>query len=131
MSTATAVRNALAALAATATGLTAHLDPDYALEGGNLPALAIQSGGQKEDEEYSTFLATCYRAQFSVAVLAAAASDPGAAVETYAGQVRAAVLADPTLGGAALHTRYVGDADPDFDLGDCAQLRSIFDVIFS
>lgn len=126
------IRDALATLVGTATGLTPYLNLDFALSDETLPAVAITSGPDEIDDEAGTHLSGAYEgttARFDVRVLVAGGSDPEAVADGYELAIRTAVKSDPTLSDKATHTRYLG-GDWDFDLGDCAVRRLAFQATF-
>lgn len=126
------VRNALKTVVGTAAGLTVHLNLDYALEDRNLPCAALQSGNDEASDEAGTLLNSSREggtAKFAVCVLVAESADPEAAADSYEALIRAAILSNPTLSGKAVHTHY-RSGEWEFDLGDCALRRLIFQTIF-
>lgn len=125
------IRDALAALVVSATGLAVHTNLDFALEDGALPCAAIVSGSDEVDGAGSSLdgLREAQTARFRVDVLVAGSADPEAAADAFEGPLRAALRAGPTLGGLALLARYAG-GQWEFDLGDCAVRRLFFQVDF-
>lgn len=127
-----AVRDALATLVATATGLTVHKNLDYAIQDENLPCAALQSGNDETDDAAGTFLNNTREggtARFGVNLLVASGSDPEAAADAYEAPIRAAILNDSTLAGEATEVRYLA-GEWEFDLGDCAIRRLIFQATY-
>jgi hypothetical protein len=124
------VRNALIARLETTTGMTALRNLDFAVEDRNLPALAVQSGNDDYYPEASTIAGDAGQARFGVVLLVEASDDPEAAADVFEAAIRADLKANPTLSGAAISLRYLG-GEWDFDYGDLALRRLIFEVIFT
>jgi predicted oxidoreductase len=126
------VRDALATLVATAASLTVHKNLDYAILDENLPCAAIQSGNDEADDAAGTLMNNSREggsARFAVNVLVAASDDPEGAADVFEALIRAAVLSNLTLSGKATQVRYLG-GEWEFDLGDCAIRRLIFQATF-
>lgn len=123
------VRDALATLVATSTGLTVHKNLDFAIEDQLLPVGVVMSGNDAIDDELSDFDQDGITARFGVHILVARSTDPEAAADVFEALLQTALGADPTLGGVASLVRYRG-GEWDFDLGDCAVRRLVFETTF-
>lgn len=110
--------DAAAAALATATGLTVYRNLDYALDAGNLPALAVVSGDDAPGPDGS-FDQAHTEASIDIAVLIANDADPEAAADPYESQIHAAMMTPTGFAGHPVRMER-GPGGWAFDLGDCA-----------
>jgi hypothetical protein len=123
-------RDALVERLEACSGLTVHRNLDYALEDRNLPTLAVQSGNDEALPEASSFAIESGSARFGIAILVQSGADPEAAADVIEEALRADLKAHPTLTGKAVSLRYQG-GEWDFELGDLALRRLIYEVTFA
>ena len=126
------IRDALAALIATATGLTVHKNLDFAIEDQSLPVAAITSEHDAVDVDGGSQFSgvpEMVHADFSVRLMVSRSADPESDADGHEQLLRAAVVSNASLGGLAVTTRYLG-GDWDFDLGDSAVRRLVFKATF-
>jgi hypothetical protein len=126
------VRDALISLIATATGLTPFTNLDFALEEAGLPAVAVVSESDSVDVEASSAVSSApevVQATFAVHLLVSRSADPESEADGIETLIRAALAANPSLGGVAQYVRYRG-GDWAFDLGDSASRRMVFRAVF-
>jgi len=110
--------DAIATALATATGLTAWRNLDFALDEDKLPALVVLSSDDRPEESPTQIRTLDQLADIEISILVAGSENPEADADPYEVSAHAALMAAAGFGGHPVTVQRLSGGW-NFSLGDC------------